>query len=166
MKINKKLLVIVAIITLVFLTWGVHQLRDMKTKNTPAGSVLQTLNLYKAEFVKSGIQNIQGPGLVLFIASWCPHCKDILAELKDTQLPIFIVLYHDKKALTNDQKAVATAIFRDLSLGISPKWHVKSIPSVFVVNSKGEVAGRFDGSFRTTNKENFKAIVESVKNAR
>tara|TARA_B000000565_G_scaffold255889_1_gene238764 strand:- start:8516 stop:9019 length:504 start_codon:yes stop_codon:yes gene_type:complete len=164
MKNNKMLLVIIATVTLVLLTWGVHQLRDTKSKNIPKGDLLQTLSISDAEFLKPGIQKIHGPCLVLFIASWCPHCKDILTELKNTHLPVFIILYHDKNPITEEQKAIATGVFRDISLTISPKWHVKSIPSVFVVNTDGEVVKKFDGSFRTKNKVNFMAAVEAVKN--
>lgn len=165
MRKNKLTLIVVAVLTLTVMASALQLLSNRKAQFVPEGDLLQTLVPSKADYLKHPTKKIKGPCVVLFIASWCPHCHEILADLKGVNLPIWIVLYHDRAPLTDKQKQVAQGVFRDVSLSLSPKWHVKSIPSLFIINSRGEVDSKFDGSFRKKGQKKFKESLRKVQNA-
>lgn len=84
--------------------------------------------------------------IVIFVASWCHHCPQVFDQLKTLGVPIWVVLYHDQKPVSERLQAGAARVFRDETGNFSAHWGLRGVPEFFVLGAKDHVLFHHRGS--------------------
>ncbi len=91
-------------------------------------------------------EDLKGPAVVNFFASWCTPCRaehSLLIELAENDVPIYGIAYKDKKAdmkrYLEDLGNPYTKIGADIKGRAFIDWGLTGVPESFVIDGEGRI---------------------------
>ena len=103
------------------------------------------------------LNNYQGKVIMLnFWATWCPPCRNEMPsmeslhkKMEDSNFVMIAVNIQEKNSIVKEfikKNKYTFPVIIDETGEVSAKYQIRSIPTTFIIDTKGKIAGVFTGS--------------------